>query len=72
MVLDTGHFIIHLFRRRTEESSDNDDKIIYLSLKQFEMVEEIIEELKPSSRKDDETVPFRTIIKMLQTRLELF
>jgi len=65
MVMDTFYFFLHLFVK----VGDSEDDIAYLNLSQFEVIEEIVEEMNP--HKNDK-VYFKDIIKALQQRLELF
>jgi hypothetical protein len=61
LLYDEVLFFWHLFGSVKEDDiQDNEDKIDYLNLKQFELIEDIVDELAGG---DSEVVQFKDIIK---------
>lgn len=69
MLIDLCYFMSHLFMKVGDEAIAEEEKIAYLNLSEFEMIEEIIEDLGGAG---GGKVPFRNIIKALQSRMHLF
>lgn len=70
MLKDTINFAIHNFKIVKEQDLHADDSLVYLNLKYFGIIEEIIEEAGGVHK--GKKVNFKTIIKMLQDKFELF
>jgi hypothetical protein len=68
-VADTCKFFMHLFVTVGEEAVADNDRIKYLSLCDFEIVEGIIEQFHKNR---EYKTPFRNLVKRLQEELGLF
>lgn len=68
-VADTCNFFVHLFVHVGEEAVADGDRIKYLTLSDFEIIEGIIEQFY---KEREFKTPFRNLVKRLQEELNLF